>query len=55
MTITPDDVGTLCEHRDHPRRQFLIVAVDGSRVTLVDLINGHEFTIMDTSTYDSSR
>ena len=53
--MTPDDVGAICEKRDNPRRQFLIAAVDGPRVTLVDLISGHEFTITDTQTYDLAR
>ena len=55
MTITPDDVGRLVETRDHPRRQFRIVAITGPFVTLVDLILGQEFTITDTQTYDLVR
>ena len=55
MIVTLDDVGRICEKRDNPRRQFVIVAVDGPRVTLVERTTDHEFTITDTRTYDLAR
>ena len=55
MTPTAEDVGRRCVKRDNPRRQFQIVAVTSTTVTLRDLLSDQTFTITDPRTYDLTR